>query len=114
MKISLKPVTLGLDTDDTDGRLVFLDDRLVAVLSRLTELHGPMAGLWCIEAGFGIDHRGETFASLDAAVTWIEQRSEERDHDPGKDRSNEDRSNEVRSSEDKGNEDHGNQGREPN
>lgn len=79
MKVALKPVTLGLDTDDTDGRLVFLDDRLVAVLSLLSELHGPMAGLWCVEAGFGIDHRGgETSASLDAAVSWIEQRSRSR------------------------------------
>ncbi len=62
---------------DEDGVLVFTsDDRLVAILTRLTERHDELAGLWFLETGFGavdgVDH--PTFATLDAGLDWMTER----------------------------------------
>ena len=76
MTLRLQPVHVATGADE-DGHLVFAADRLVAVLVRLSALHDEMAGQWFLEAGFGRVDGGPshpTFADLDAAQTWIEQR----------------------------------------
>jgi hypothetical protein len=57
--------------------LVFTDEqRLVAVLTHLSDQYEGVAGHWYLEAGFGHldgpDH--PTFADLDAAQGWISKR----------------------------------------
>jgi hypothetical protein len=76
MTLRLQPVQVGTGSFDVDGQLVFDDDLLAAVLVRLSEVHEDLAGMWFLEAGFGLvgtAHR-PTFAKLDAAQTWIGQR----------------------------------------
>ncbi|HEX2558790.1 hypothetical protein [Phenylobacterium sp.] len=60
--------------DDGEGRLAFCDDKLVAVLVRLSAVHGQAAGRWFLEAAFGrlAGPTHPTFASLDEAQAWIE------------------------------------------
>lgn len=79
MSFLLQPVRVGTGSDE-EGLLVFdADQRLVAVLVRLSEHHGGLglAGHWFLEAGFGpvdgCDY--PTFADLDQAQEWIERRS---------------------------------------
>jgi hypothetical protein len=73
--ITLAPVRVGTDTADEVGRLVFAEDRLVAVLVRLAEGHDE-AGHWFLEHGFG--RLGvpvpPTFSDLQAAEIWIASR----------------------------------------
>ena len=46
------PVSAGCD--DEEGCLVLQGGRLVAVLVKLSALHGDLAGGWYLEAGFGL------------------------------------------------------------
>lgn len=57
-----------------EGRLTYVEDQLVAVLVRLSALHGEAAGRWFLEAAFGeLDGRAHpTFCDLGEAETWIE------------------------------------------
>ncbi len=76
MTLTLQPVRVATGSDE-EGLLVFADDqRLVAVLTHLSDQHGDIAGHWFLETGFGRldgpDH--PTFADLDAAQNWIRQR----------------------------------------
>ncbi|MGQ7792834.1 hypothetical protein ACUN0C_10535 [Faunimonas sp. B44] len=75
MKITLKPVRIETGSPDEDGRLVFADDRLVAILVRLSDQH-EAAGKWFLEAAFGPAETGDhpVFADLDAASTWLAAR----------------------------------------
>ena len=61
---------------DADGVLVFSEAGLVAILSRLSELHEDAAGQWFLEAGFGdLDrHKHGLFPDLDTAQNWIAER----------------------------------------
>lgn len=52
MVIRFAPVTLPSDFGDSEGALVVWDDRLVAVVSRLGDLHGELLGRWFVEASF--------------------------------------------------------------
>jgi hypothetical protein len=72
-KLTFKPVDVSTGSADNEGCLVFNDDRLVAVLVRLSELHGEAEGAWFIEAGFGrLDMGGiNSFPDLEAAEDWI-------------------------------------------
>jgi hypothetical protein len=79
MSFLLQPVRVGTGSDE-EGLLVFdADERLVAVLVRLSERHENLGlvGHWFLEAGFGpvdgCDY--PTFADLDQAQEWIERRS---------------------------------------
>ena len=76
MTLHLRAVQVATGHDE-EGMLVFdLDERLVAILVRLGPLH-PNAGEWVLETGFGRvvdDVQHPTFASLDEAKDWIEQR----------------------------------------
>lgn len=76
MNFTLLPVLVGTGTADEDGRLVFYGGKLVAVLVRLSDEHGSMAGRWFLERGFGrLDAPcPPAFDGLDPACTWIARR----------------------------------------
>ncbi len=80
MTFKLDPVQILTDSHDQEGRLVFIDDLLVAVLVRLSDQHVGSAGLWYLEAGFGLVAHKEAplFDDLDAAVRWLAQISRHR------------------------------------
>ncbi|MFC0387958.1 hypothetical protein [Muricoccus vinaceus] len=71
-ELTLTPVRLDTDTEDEEGRLVFADDCLVAVLVQLADGHEAQ-GHWFLEHGFG--RLGvpvpPTFSDLRAAEHWI-------------------------------------------
>jgi hypothetical protein len=71
VKLQLQPTRVA--AIDAEGLLVFSDLGLVALLVRLSELHGEDAGRWFLEAGFGeLDrHQCPMFPDLDAAQDWI-------------------------------------------
>lgn len=73
MSLELQPVRLASGNDDTEARLVFVDGGLIAVLVHLSDAHGDLAGMWFLEAWFGLTYRlnQPTFASLDEAQAWI-------------------------------------------
>jgi hypothetical protein len=73
MTLDLRPVRVATGIDE-EGMLVFDgDQRLVAVLTHLSEQHDGMVGHWFLEAGFGrLDKAGSpVFADLDEAQRWI-------------------------------------------
>lgn len=75
--IKVEPVTLPGDFGDEEGVLVFRDDRLLAVLSRLGGLHGELTGKWHIEAHFAPHQRSDlpdTFVSLEEAKVRLQER----------------------------------------
>ena len=76
MSLRLQPVRVATGSDDTDSHLVFANGFLVAVLVLLSDDHDEEAGMWFLEAGFGpVDTATPpTFADLDDAQCWIEQR----------------------------------------
>ncbi len=45
MSLHLQPVRIATGTPDTESQLVFADGFLVAVLVRLSDDHGNMAGM---------------------------------------------------------------------
>ena len=75
MTLTLQPVWVA-NGHDEEGLLVFADERLVAVLVRLSQEHEDLAGHWFLEAAF--DHLDDmshpTFPDLDAARDWIARR----------------------------------------
>lgn len=75
MALRLEPVRLALG-DDGDGRLVFVDDVLVAILVRLSDQHERRSGAWFLEVGFGqLDGTtNPVFVDLDTAHSWIAAR----------------------------------------
>ena len=68
MALTIQPVRLGTGDGEEEGRLVFANDRLVAVLVHLSQQYDDLAGLWYLEAGFGPLDGPEhpTFRDLDA------------------------------------------------
>ena len=79
MTLTLEPVHIQTGSSDEEGRLVFADGRLVAVLVRLSDQHGDVAGHWYYEHGFGPFNgpAHPTFPPLEAAQNYIEQRRRE-------------------------------------
>jgi hypothetical protein len=76
MSLTLQPVRVGTGSDE-EGMLVFdHDQRLVAVLTHLSDQYGDVSGHWYLEAKFGLleglNH--PTYANLDAAQESIRQR----------------------------------------
>ena len=73
MNLTVQPVRVATGVEDEEGCLVFVESRLVAVLVRLSGLHGSAAGHWFFEHGFGrLDGPAHpTFEDIDAARTWI-------------------------------------------
>ena len=81
--IAFQPVNIATSSADSEGRLVLVDGRLVAVLVRLRdEIHGgDVQGAWFVEVAFGVlDGRADTatFATLEEAAQWIRQLCERR------------------------------------
>jgi hypothetical protein len=76
MSLRLQPIQVATGSDDQDSQLVFHEGFLVAVLVQLSDKHEGAAGMWFLEAGFGpVDTATPpTFADLDEAWNWIEQR----------------------------------------
>ena len=61
MPLTLQPVRVGV-VDDGEGRLVYADGMLTAVLVQLGPIHGVRTGWWVLEAGFGpLDARRACF-----------------------------------------------------
>ena len=52
MPLTYQNVQLDTSYGDREGKLVFEDGRLVAVISRLDAFHGEYAGYWYIEMVF--------------------------------------------------------------
>ena len=76
MNLRTQPVRVANGCDE-EGLLVFTsDDRLTAIVTRLSDDHEGLGGLWFLEAGFGpVDGpHHPTFFSLDEALDWIGQR----------------------------------------
>ena len=76
MMFTLRPVRVGNGSDE-EGLLVFTDEqRLVAVLTHLSDQYEGVTGDWYLEAGFGpLDGPAHpTFANLDEAQDWIGKR----------------------------------------
>ena len=76
MKLTFQPVPIDTGGTDEDGCLMFVNDRLVAVLVRLSEQHGSQAGSWYFEHGFGrLDGPSHPlFSELDEAQDWVAER----------------------------------------
>ena len=76
MKLGFQPVTVETNVPDGEGRLVFANNRLVAVLVRLSEEHGRKAGRWYPVPGFGkLDGLAQPiFADWDEAQDWVAER----------------------------------------
>jgi hypothetical protein len=71
-QITFTPVNVHV-LGQSEGRLAFVDETLVAVLVRLDDSHGELKGRWYAEAAFNSLERMEdsTFQTLDDAATWI-------------------------------------------
>lgn len=77
--ITFRPIQVNALVDDGQGQLVLANDRLVAVLVRLTDAaHGSERLHWFLEAGFGPCNTTvpPAFRDLKAAETWIRRRLE--------------------------------------
>ena len=76
MSLRLEPVRVGTGSDDEDGRLIFKDDALVALLVRLSGNHDEDAGKWFMEAEFGCSclEPAALFDDLDQAQAWFARR----------------------------------------
>jgi hypothetical protein len=73
MTLRLQPVRVATGFEE-EGMLVFDNEqRLVAVLTHLSDQYDAASGHWFVEAGFGRlggkDH--PTFADLQTAQTWL-------------------------------------------
>ena len=68
------PVMTG--SNDREGRLIFSDDALVAVIVCLSmDQHEHIRGKWFLEAGFGpCHHPCALFDSPDDAAAWVRGR----------------------------------------
>jgi hypothetical protein len=76
MTLSVEPVRVATGFDE-EGMLVLDEDqRLVAVLVRLSDENEVAPGQWYLEAGFGRIDGGShpTFSNLDLAQDWISER----------------------------------------
>ena len=76
MTLTLLPVRVATGFDEEGMMVLDEEQRLVAVLVRLSSENEVAPGQWYLEAGFGrtdgINH--PAFADLDAAQEWISQR----------------------------------------
>lgn len=72
MAVSFQEVTLDT-VADREGRLVFRDGRLLAVLSCLSEIHDHLSGHWFIETVFGDvpTPQPPVFESIDQFEGWL-------------------------------------------
>ena len=73
MSPRLAPVTLGtsLGSSDEHGQLLYVGERLVAVLVCLSDDHEDLKGRWFIEAAFGLPTCDATFTTLNEVIEWV-------------------------------------------
>ena len=76
MSLQLQAVKVETGSADREGQLVFRGQYLVAIVVKLSNEHGSLAGKWFLEAGFGrADNRtAPVFDDLQAAQHWILER----------------------------------------
>ena len=72
MRIETRPVRVAAGEQE-GGLLVFNDDWLIAVLVRLSDKHGAIAGHWFLETGYGRFSQREQMLFKDEAeaVAWF-------------------------------------------
>jgi hypothetical protein len=76
MSFSFHPVRVATGFDEEGMLVLDGEERLVAVLVRLSDGNEVAPGQWYLEAGFGwLDGPGHPiFSNLDLAQAWIGQR----------------------------------------
>jgi hypothetical protein len=76
MSFTLHPVRVATGFDEEGMMVLDEQQRLVAVLVRLSDENEVAAGQWYLEAGFGRLDGGShpLFSNLDIAQDWISQR----------------------------------------
>ncbi len=76
MTFSLQPMRVATGFDEEGMMVLDGEQRLVAVLVRLSDDNEVAPGQWYLEAGFGRLDGGShpTFSNLDMAQDWISQR----------------------------------------
>jgi hypothetical protein len=76
MSFTLHPVRVATDFDEEGMMVLDEQQRLVAVLVRLSDENEVAPGQWYLEAGFGRLDGGShpLFSNLDIAQDWINQR----------------------------------------
>lgn len=68
----IRPVRLR-DGGDDEGALIFWEESLIAVLSKLGPDHGAQAGRWHVECAFGPGlEANANFPNLEAACSFFE------------------------------------------
>jgi hypothetical protein len=76
MSLTLQPIRVATGFDEEGMMVLDEEQRLLAVLVRLSDENEVAPGQWYLEAGFGqidgVQHPG--FADLDTAQDWISQR----------------------------------------
>lgn len=75
--LDVRKIRVATSSDDEEGVLVLADERLVAVLVKLSAaIHGDATGHWFVEAGFGCCAGAPppTFATLADALLWVAER----------------------------------------
>lgn len=76
MTFTLQPLRVATGFDEEGMMVLDEEQRLVAVLVRLSDENEVAPGQWYLEAGFGqidgVQYPG--FADLDTAQDWISQR----------------------------------------
>ncbi len=76
MSFTLQPVRVATGFDEEGMLVLDGEQRLLAVLVRLSDENEVAPGQWFVEAGFGrLDGKDRpTFSNLDMAQDWIGQR----------------------------------------
>jgi hypothetical protein len=72
MNVRFEEITLDTDLD-FEARLVFRDNRLAAIVSRLSEFHDEFSGHWFVEAVFDgkLRTRTDVFPDLTDVEMWV-------------------------------------------
>jgi len=78
MTFTLQPIRVATGFDEEGMMVLDEEQRLVAVLVRLSDQNEVAPGQWYLEAGFGrMDGTSHLlFSNLDQAQAWISQRFE--------------------------------------
>jgi hypothetical protein len=76
MTLTLEPIRVATGFDEEGMMVLDGEQRLVAVLVRLSDDNEVAPGQWYLEAGFGCIDGGShpTFSNLDLAQDWIGER----------------------------------------
>jgi len=72
-RVTFQPVKVAV-SGEAEGRLAFVDGKLVAVLIKLDVTQNELEGRWYAEAAFnGLERMSEhTFEDLAAVAAWID------------------------------------------